>query len=174
MLLQHYRLLILSSSIWALKLYDAWVLLPLLLILLSLRWITSNKASERKIVLASIVVVIMVSIAWGSTISLKFYPVVINLGFLVVFVSSLMSPPTIIERFARIQNPDLSPQAIIYTRKVTWVWSVFFIVNGSIATVTAIWASNEVWALYNGLIAYLLIATLFAAEWLVRRRVLSA
>ena len=159
---------------WGLKLYDARVLVPLLLILLGLRWISSNKATERNIALASIVAVIVVSLAWDFTLSLKFYPVVINLGFLVVFVSSLISPPTIIERFARIQNPELSPKAIAYTRKVTWVWSMFFIVNGSIATFTALLASNEVWALYNGFIAYLLIATLFAGEWLVRRRVLSA
>jgi uncharacterized membrane protein len=34
-----------------------------------------------------------------------------------------------------------------------------------------LWASERVWALYNGLIAYLLIGTLFAVEWLVRQRV---
>jgi uncharacterized membrane protein len=39
------------------------------------------------------------------------------------------------------------------------------------ALLTSLWASTEVWALYNGLIAYLLMALLFAGEWLVRQRV---
>lgn len=156
---------------WGLQRYDAQVLLPLLFILLALRWFTGSQKSDRLIVVGSSAVVLMVSFVWGTTISLKFYPMVVNLGFLVVFASSLIFPPTVIEGFARIQNSELGPGAITYTRKVTWMWSLFFVVNGTIAAATALWGSEETWVLYNGFIAYVLIATLFAGEWLVRRRV---
>ena len=41
----------------------------------------------------------------------------------------------------------------------------------TLALATALWASDKTWALYNGLIAYLLMGALFAGEWLVRGRV---
>jgi uncharacterized membrane protein len=75
-----------------------------------------------------------------------------------------------VERMARLTEPDLPPEAIGYTRKVTQVWCGFFVINGSIALGTAIWASPEVWTLYNGVIAYVLMGLLFGGEYLVRLR----
>jgi uncharacterized membrane protein len=42
------------------------------------------------------------------------------------------------------------------------------VVNGVVALVTALWASDAVWTLYNGFIAYIAMAVLFAGEWLIR------
>lgn len=102
---------------------------------------------------------------------LQLYPVMINLVLLGLFALSLRHPPNIIERLARLREPALSPAGIRYTRRVTQVWCMFFLGNGTLALVTALWASPEIWALYNGLIAYLLMSLLFAIEWIVRQRV---
>jgi uncharacterized membrane protein len=51
------------------------------------------------------------------------------------------------------------------------MWCGFFVVNGLIATATALWASAGVWALYNGLLSYVAMGLLMGGEWLVRRRV---
>ena len=51
-------------------------------------------------------------------------------------------------------------------------WIGFFLVNGTIAVWTVVWGTIDQWALYNGLIAYLLIGAMFAGELLVRRRVM--
>ena len=75
---------------------------------------------------------------------------------------------SVIERIARIREPALSPAAIIYTRHVTMVWSVFFVLNGAVALYTAVATPLKTWALYNGFIAYLLIGALFLAELAVR------
>lgn len=107
----------------------------------------------------------------NALLPLKLYPALVNAVLLTVFAVSLMHPPSAIERLARLREPDLPPAAIAYTRKVTWVWCGFFVVNGTLALATALWADAATWALYNGLIAYGLIGTLFAIEWLVRRRV---
>lgn len=106
----------------------------------------------------------------GSVLGLKFYPVIVNLVMLGIFGVSLWRPPSMIERFARLQTPDLPAHAIGYTRKVTWVWCGFFIVNGTIASLS-VFASDKIWALYNGLLSYLFIGLLLAGEYLIRLRV---
>ena len=100
---------------------------------------------------------------------LLFYPVVVNAVMLAVFGGSLWSSMPIIERLARLQEPNLPPQAVRYTRRVTQIWSGFFIVNGSVALFTVVYGDMTLWTLWNGMIAYLLMGGLMAGEWLVRR-----
>jgi uncharacterized membrane protein len=102
--------------------------------------------------------------------ALLFYPVLINLGLLITFAASLRFPPSLVERLARLRTPDLPPEGILYTRKVTQVWCVFFLLNGLAAAVTALWCDFAVWSLYNGVIAYVLIGLLMAVEYGVRIR----
>lgn len=102
---------------------------------------------------------------------LKLYPVLISLTMLAVFGYSLRYPPSAIERLARLSDPNLPPHAVAYTRRVTQVWCGFFLFNGTVALITALWASDHIWALYNGLISYGLMGLLFAGEWLLRQRV---
>ena len=115
--------------------------------------------------------VVIWSVLSPDGVALRSYPVLINALMLTIFATSLRRGPSIVERLARIQEPDLPPEAIAYTRKVTQVWCGFFIANGAMAAATAIWANTAVWALYNGLIAYALMGTLGAGEWLIRQRV---
>lgn len=108
---------------------------------------------------------------WGNLLlPLKLYPVLINAAMLATFGYSLIRPPSMIERFARLREPNLPPVVTRYTRRVTQVWCVFFLINGAIALGTAVWASEAVWSLYTGVISYGLMGLLFAAEFLVRLR----
>jgi uncharacterized membrane protein len=120
---------------------------------------------------AGALVLVVVSFLANQLLPLKLYPVLVNAVLLGVFATSLRHPPSAIERLARLREPELPPEAIAYTRKVTIVWCAFFVGNGGIALATALWASDRAWATYNGLIAYLLMGLLFAGEWLVRQRV---
>lgn len=101
---------------------------------------------------------------------LKLYPVLVNGALLAAFGYSLAAPPSMVERLARLREPDFPPAAVAYTRRVTQVWCGFFIVNGALALGTALWASDAVWSLYTGVIAYGLMGLLFGAEYLARRR----
>ena len=74
----------------------------------------------------------------------------------------------IVERFARLQADDLSEAEVHYCRSVTRLWCGFFIANGSTALYLALVRDLELWALFTGLISYILIGTLFAAEYLYR------
>lgn len=102
---------------------------------------------------------------------IKLYPVAVNAFMLVMFASTIVRPPSAIERLARLSEPDLPEVAIAYTRKVTLVWCAFFLVNGCIALATAVWGTEAQWTLYNGGIAYALMGLIAGVEWLVRKRV---
>ena len=100
--------------------------------------------------------------------SLRLLPVAINTICLMSFAYTLLRPPSMIERFARLQDPDLDASAIGYTHNVTKIWCLFFLINGGIALYTALVSSLAVWTLYNGLIAYGLMGLLFGVEYIVR------
>lgn len=104
---------------------------------------------------------------------LLFYPVVVNAVMLAVFGGSLWSAMPLVERLARLREPHLPPEGVRYTRQVTRIWCLFFIVNGSIALFTALHGDMRLWTAWNGVIAYLLMAGLMGGEWLVRRRLMK-
>ncbi|MCL2075607.1 MAG: hypothetical protein FWH15_04060 [Betaproteobacteria bacterium] len=106
-----------------------------------------------------------------SSVSLLYYPALVNALFLLAFATSLFQSQTLIERLARRLDPELPPEGVRYTRKVTIAWCVFFVINGGIALWTTTQAMS-VWALYNGLIAYVAMGIMFGGEWLIRRRVM--
>jgi uncharacterized membrane protein len=96
------------------------------------------------------------------------YPALVNAILLAVFAYSLAYPPSAIERIARVKGDELSPAGVVYTRKVTVVWTIFFLLNGGAALYTALYASMESWAMYNGLVAYALIGALLVGERITR------
>jgi uncharacterized membrane protein len=95
-------------------------------------------------------------------------PLLINLALLAQFWGSLRGTP-LVERFARMQQPELSPAQIRYCRRVTQVWCAFFVLNAGTSAALALWAPLAWWTLYNGLLAYGLIGLLAASEYVVRK-----
>ncbi len=104
--------------------------------------------------------------------TMYFYPILISGLMLAIFGGSLFSKQSIIESFARLKTPELPDIAISYTRKVTQVWCVFFVIN-ILITLFFIWQKNdELWAIYTGFISYILMGILILGEWLVRQKVM--
>ncbi|MGH8160138.1 MAG: hypothetical protein ACREPQ_18645 [Rhodanobacter sp.] len=128
-----------------------------------------HQPGGRWMVGAALVYCVLLAFA-GETALLRWYPVLISALLLVAFGLSLIYGPPIVERIARLREPNLPPAAVRYTRAVTWVWVAFFAFNGSMSVALALWAPLSWWTLYNGLIAYLIMGTLFAVEWLLRGR----
>ncbi|WP_171013836.1 hypothetical protein [Chitinivorax sp. B] len=146
-------------------------MLALLLVVILLLRVNSSGLMAGKGWLAAAGVLLIAVMISNSALPLKLYPVLVNVAMLAVFGWSLFHPPSVVERLARLREPDLPAFAVAYTRRVTQVWCAFFVVNGSIAFVTALWATPQVWSLYNGLIAYLLMGVLFAVEYCIRLHV---
>lgn len=113
--------------------------------------------------------------SWGLA---KLYPVIMNTFLFLGFAYTIVKPPTMIFRFAQIQDktildsPDLE-DIKNYTKKVTIIWCIFFVFNGAVAAITSQFASDFVWSLYNGLISYVLIGVLIVGEMIVRKFVVG-
>ncbi|WP_170959111.1 hypothetical protein [Magnetospirillum sp. 15-1] len=99
------------------------------------------------------------------------YPVMMSLGMATAFGLSLRRDPCLVECFAMMTEPAPSPAARAYMRRVSLIWCLFLLGNAGLSLMTAALGDMGVWALYNGLIAYVLMGTLFAVEYAVRRRV---
>lgn len=153
-------------------------LLPLIALLLVLRLRQARrKVGPMRFIMQSValagIILCIASALLKTHQLLLFYPVVVNLVMLTVFGGSLWTTMSLVERLARLRDPDLPPEGVRYTRRVTQIWCIFFIVNGGIALFTALQGDMRLWTAWNGVIAYLLMGTLMAAEWLVRRRVIK-
>lgn len=149
--------------------------LPIIAAVFLLRLVLSRKQHSEFKVLTYCSLITAAILCLGSAVfnNLKlvlYYPVFVNLLFFTIFFFSLYSGDAIITRFAKLTQKEgfLPDYAISYTRKVTVVWSIFFIINGLIALYTAINNDIEVWTLYNGLVSYILIGCLMAIEFVIR------
>ncbi|MEQ1801097.1 MAG: hypothetical protein ABL989_04180 [Gammaproteobacteria bacterium] len=104
----------------------------------------------------------------NSELVARLYPVAVSVALLIAFGMTLLRPPSMIERIARGAGAVLDAAGKRYTRTVTVVWCGFFVANACIALATAFLASRELWAVYNGLISYVIAGTLLVGERVVR------
>ena len=148
-------------------------LLGVLIVVAGLRLLLGGSGGKVGAKLVAVALAMVVALSWlrGDTGGLLWYPVLCNAILLGVFAYSLRQPQTVIERLARLQEPDLPPEGVAYTRRVTQVWCGFFVANGALAAATVLHGDMQLWTLYNGLISYGLMGLLLAGEWLVRGRV---
>lgn len=133
---------------------------------------TKSKAARWQLIFTVTIGVILAALTsiYNSAEFLKWYPVGLNIAFFIIFTNSVIYPPSVIESIARlVPNKDFPPSAVIYTRRVTMVWAAFFVLNGIISAWTVLYASMEVWTLYNGLISYIAVGALLGGEVLVRK-----
>lgn len=141
--------------------------------LIALRLVASTGPAARlwRPPLAGAFAVLVVLALLDPLLATRAYPVVVSLGVAGAFGVTLLRPPSLIERLARLREPDLPPRGVAYCRVVTGLWTGWLLLNAGIAAVLAMSGSVEAWALWTGLLSYLITAVLFAGEPLVRRTV---
>jgi uncharacterized membrane protein len=131
-----------------------------------------NQPGSRWMAGAALAFCLLLGLA-GEPALLRWYPVLISGLLLTLFGLSLRYGPPMVERLARLREPELPEHAVRYTRKVTQAWALFFLFNGLVVIALTLWAPLAWWTLYTGLISYALMGLLFAAEWLIRQQVRS-
>jgi len=97
-------------------------------------------------------------------------PAAIYLYLACLFGHTLLAPPSLCERLVRLQFPELEPGIVEYLRQVTRAWTWFFAVNVPVCALLPLLAGQQVWALYTGVLVYLLMGLLVVGEWLYRRK----
>lgn len=140
---------------------------------LAMRLRGSSRQAVRGLIAVPLTVIAVLAVAavldHGNSILAT--PIATNFVLLLSFGATLRhgSMP-MIERFARMQEHDLTAEQQSWCRTWTKIWCAFFVANGTTGLLLAMWAPMKWWALYNGLICYTLIGALFTIEWLLRRR----
>lgn len=173
-------LLLYPLAVWVgLTHWGTALLAPLLVGVFSLRLLMLRGKLRQQMWLGKALAIVGILLALASWVLkqshwLLYYPVLVNAILLLLFAYSLFAPPTVVERLARITEPQLDAAGIAYTRWVTQVWCGFFIVNGAIALTTCLSGDITLWTLYNGGISYLLMGALMGIEWIVRKRIRHA
>jgi len=149
----------------------SFVLIALALLILRLVTLQSGAARLWRLPLLAMVGMLIVTAALDAEFAEKAYPTLMSAAAACVFAWSLRFGPSLVERFARIRSGDLTPAAILYCRKVTMIWTAWLVINALISATLAIWGSLAVWAMWTGLISYLVMAVLFLSEVAVRHLV---
>jgi uncharacterized membrane protein len=108
------------------------------------------------------------SLIWNDPLALLATPSLVSFALLGAFAGSLKGE-SVVERLARSQNVSLCDEEVRYCRRVTVVWCAFFLGNGALALWLAVAATRAEWALYTGLVSYLLLGTLYASEFVYRQ-----
>jgi len=71
----------------------------------------------------------------------------------------------------KVHGP-LSPQEVLYTRRVTAAWSLFFVVITAATLSLFVFAPLRIWSLFANFCVLPLMGVMFVAEYAVRRRAL--
>ncbi|MDO4998389.1 MAG: hypothetical protein Q4E16_07085 [Neisseria sp.] len=128
-----------------------------------------QKMPSQKIVSLLVAVFFVALLVWQNQAAMYWYPVLVNGLMLALFGGSLFTQQSLVERLARLTEPDLPSAAVLYTRRVTQIWCIFFIINGSIAAILYLANWLQAWAVYTGIVAYVLMGLLGGGEWLYRQ-----
>lgn len=118
---------------------------------------------------AGIVIFCSLVIAYDSEQLLKYYPVLMNAGFGLLFLNSLRGGSSFLEQLLKASGKPAPAHAAGYLRYLSGAWGVFLILNAMVSAFTACCMSDYAWALYNGLFSYVAIATFVIVELIYRQ-----
>lgn len=91
-------------------------------------------------------------------------------AFMAWFFHRTLQPGSepLITRVARMEHPDLPPDMTRYSRMLTWVWAVCFMLLFGLALVLALLLELDVWSRWVHGLGYLLPGALFLVEYAYR------
>ncbi|MBO7521535.1 MAG: hypothetical protein J6T16_04775, partial [Opitutales bacterium] len=101
----------------------------------------------------------------------KFYPAAMNFAAMSMFALSLFKKP-LVQIIGEKTRGELPPRGVAYARKATIAWAVFMLFLAACSAAT-VFMADEVWAIFNGFVSYILIAIMFALEYIARKRFLK-
>lgn len=115
------------------------------------------------------VVLMLAAAVTGDRLFMKLVPAAVYLVLFELFRASLRGPMSMIELGARLMEPHAPEFIRSYCRRLTILWSAFFVVNAVVIAALAIWGSLGWWRAYTGWIIYTILAVLSVIEFLVRK-----
>ena len=133
--------------------------------------IKAQQARVRVQKLAIVLVLLLGAIFYQDLIA-KLVPIIIQLSLMLFFGKTLLRDkgPSLVERFARLDFPDEPMPSILvnYCRYLTIMWTGFFAFNVVTCVMLALFAPVEWWAIFTGVLIFLLSVLLMVAEYIWR------
>ena len=132
--------------------------------------ILADKEGTRVILYQAIAMAAIVGIAAASksAFALRAAPFMISLTFITVFASSLKTVP-IIERFARLAEPNLPEEEVRYCRRLTKAWMGVLVANSILVFSAAFVEDKVLWTILVGPASYALLGSAFVVEYPYRK-----
>lgn len=97
-------------------------------------------------------------------------PVIVNLTLMALFGATLRSgSEPLISRFARFERGTLEPDLLRYSRSLTWLWTMFFLVMAAVSIVLAAASWTAAWTWFTAVGNWVCVGALFGGEYLYRR-----
>jgi len=126
----------------------------------------------RVVAVLCVLALVAASVAFATSSMLLFLPpLCVNLGLAWLFGHTLApGHEALITRFARMEHGEPGPEILAYTRRLTWVWVVFFLLMATVSGALAAFGAHEAWVWFTAVGNYLCVAALFAIEYAYRRR----
>jgi uncharacterized membrane protein len=95
----------------------------------------------------------------------------INALLAFAFGSTLRAGKTaLITTMAARVHRQLTPDMVVYTRKITGVWTTYFVTMVVVSLALFMWAPFEAWALFANLFTPVAVVLMFVIEYLLRYR----
>jgi uncharacterized membrane protein len=107
-----------------------------------------------------------------SSLTLKIYPALADLVYLVIMGTSVLIPPPVVFYFINMFDKKIKEHIEAkffeqYCRRAAIVWCVFFVLDGIVALFTVFRASDLVCGIYNGGITYVFMGLIFVGEYFI-------
>jgi len=119
---------------------------------------------------AFIICICIFSLQNRNEIALFLPPVYLNLLLFSLFFYSLQAgKEALISKFARVVFFETDPDILLYTRRVTKAWAVFFFGMAVEGLVLPFTTTLQTWSLFMNILNYLFIAIFFIIEFIYRR-----
>ncbi len=98
-------------------------------------------------------------------------PVLIPCWLAFIFLGSLTTNEAVITRIAqRIEGQSLDPRHLLYTRHLTALWGMVFLLMVCEAIILAVWEPLAVWSWWVHIGNYIVVAALFLIEMMLRHK----
>ena len=123
---------------------------------MSLLWLIKSLIQPNKgqRIFALSMAALLFLVGWQRSLDMMYwYPILMNGIMLVLFGGSLFQSQSLVERLARLQTPNL------------------FCLNILLSTLFVAFDLLEYWAIYTGVISYIIMGLVMSIEWLIRQRV---
>lgn len=130
------------------------------------------KARTRRVRMQKIgiVIILFLGAIFYQDLMAKLVPIIIQLSLMLFFGKTLLrgKGPSLVERFAQLEFPSVPPVLSRYCRNLTILWTGFFAFNVVACILLALFAPVEWWAIFTGVLIFLLTAVLMVAEYIWR------